>query len=147
VSRSAAAGIKPRNWPPQFCFLVCGLRAAGFQYGAKNDEKSNSPGPDGHHLLVVTGIGFEAVGGRLCWCPDCPTAKIVISNSAYAKRMRVTPSINRRLLLGINGGVYDLHILSSDLLSTYIGTDDFANDPRLEESSVVRNITADFPAM
>ena len=63
--------------------------------------------------------------------------------------MRVTPSTNQRLLLGIilHGGVYDLHILSSDLLSTYIGTDDFANDPRLEESSVVRNITADFPAM
>jgi hypothetical protein len=58
----------------------------------------------------------------------------VISNSAYANRMRVTPSTNQRLLLGIilHGGVYDLHILSSDLLSTYIGTDDFANDPRLE---------------
>ena len=73
----------------------------------------------------------------------------MISNSAYAKRMRVTPSINRRLLLGIilHGGVYDLRILSSDLISTYIGTDDFADDPRLEKSSVVRNITADFPAM
>ena len=61
-------------------------------------------------------------------------AKIVISNSADAKRMGVTPSINRRLLLGIilRGGVYDLHILSSNLVSTYIGTDDFANDPRLE---------------
>ena len=42
---------------------------------------------------------------------------IVISNSPYAKRMGVTPYINRRQLLGVilHCGVYDLHNLHSDL--------------------------------
>jgi acetyl esterase len=75
-------------------------------------------------------------------------AAIVVSNSTYAQRIGIASSINRRQLRGVilYCGVYDLHTLSSDLVLTYIGTDD-PNDPRLEESSVVRNVRADFPAM
>ncbi len=74
---------------------------------------------------------------------------IVVSNSPYAKQMGVTPSINRRQLLGVMlySGGYDLHNRSSELVSSYIGPKDFTNDPRLKESSVIRNISADFPAM
>jgi acetyl esterase len=74
---------------------------------------------------------------------------IVISNSPYAKEMGVTPYINRRQLLGVilHSGVYDLHNSDSELVSSYIGSKDFTDNPRLDESSVIRNISADFPAM
>ena len=106
-------------------------------------------------FLSNNAVEFHVDASKLFLAGDSAGAQIaeqlaiVISNSAYAKRMGVTPSINRRQLLGVilHCGVYDLHILSSDLVSTYVGTDDFANDPRLEKSSVVRNMTADFPAM
>ncbi len=72
---------------------------------------------------------------------------IVISNAPYAKQMGVTPSIDRRQLLGaiLFCGVYDLH--NRKAVVSYIGSNDFTNDPRFEESSVIRNISADFPAM
>jgi acetyl esterase len=77
---------------------------------------------------------------------------VVISNSAYADQMGVTPSIDRRQLKGVilHCGLYDLRgggETRASIARTYLGNEDFLNDPRLEEFSVVRNITADFPPM
>ena len=77
---------------------------------------------------------------------------VVISNSPYAKRMGVTPSIDRRQLKGVilHCGLYDLRgggEIRASIARSYLGNADFMNDPRLEEFSVVRNITADFPPM
>ena len=76
----------------------------------------------------------------------------VISNSPYAERVGVTPSVDRRQLKGVilHCGLYDLrgggHLRAVTAWS-YLGNKDFMSDPRLEEFSVVRNITTDFPPM
>jgi acetyl esterase len=74
----------------------------------------------------------------------------VISSSLVAKRIGVVPSIDRGQLHGVilHCGVYD-YLRNNDegIIATaqrYLGTN-LANDPRLEELSLVRNITADFP--
>jgi acetyl esterase len=72
---------------------------------------------------------------------------IVITSASYATRMQVTPTISRSQLLGVilHCGIYDLH--NSEAATQYIGSESLTNDPRLEESSVMHNITSDFPAM
>jgi acetyl esterase len=77
---------------------------------------------------------------------------VVISNSVYANQMGMTPSIDRRQLKGVilHCGLYDLRgggETRASIARTYLGNEDFLNDPRLEEFSVVNNITADFPPM
>jgi acetyl esterase/lipase len=77
---------------------------------------------------------------------------IVLSNPLYAKRMRVTPSIDRRQLRGVilDSGHYELRDSThyeTVIGWSYFGNKDFIYDSRLEEFSVIRNITADFPAM
>jgi len=72
---------------------------------------------------------------------------IVITSASYAITMKMTPTINRGQLLGVilHCGIYDLH--HSEAATLYIGAESSTNDPRLEESSVIYNITSDFPAM
>ena len=76
----------------------------------------------------------------------------VISSASYAKRVGVSPSIDRRQLRGVilHCGLYDLRDggrYRRVLAWSYLGTKDFANDPRFQEFSVAQNITADFPSI
>jgi acetyl esterase len=74
----------------------------------------------------------------------------VISSASYAKRVGVSPSVDRQQLRGmiLHCGLYDLRDGSSYrrvLAWSYFGTKDFASDPRFQEFSVAENITANFP--
>jgi acetyl esterase len=76
----------------------------------------------------------------------------VISNSPYAKRVGVTPSIHPGRLRAVilHCGLYDLRnggVYRRLVGWSYLGTKHFANDPRLEEFSVIPHLTADFPPM
>jgi acetyl esterase/lipase len=83
---------------------------------------------------------------------------IVTSAPPYAKALGVKPSIERTQLRGVilHCGMYDPHSLNFDgplggflrtAVWSYFGVRDFFNDPRLEQFSVVRNVTKDFPPM
>jgi acetyl esterase len=100
--------------------------------------------------------GLHVDASKLFLAGDSAGAQIaaqlaaVISNSPYAKRVGVTPSIDRGRLQGVilHCGLYDLRnggLYRRIVAWSYLGTKDFINDPRLEEFFVIRNITADFP--
>jgi acetyl esterase len=75
----------------------------------------------------------------------------IISDPSYARSVGIAPSIERSQLRGIilYCGVYDAvlgHFFKrSGVLWAYFGTKDFMNDPRLEQFSVARQITNNFP--
>lgn len=75
----------------------------------------------------------------------------VISVASYSKAVGVAPSIGRSQLRGVilYCGVYDAaranFFRKDGVLSKYFGTQDFMNDPRIEQFSVARQITSDFP--
>jgi acetyl esterase/lipase len=82
----------------------------------------------------------------------------VISSPSYAKVMGISPAVEKSQLRGVvlHCGLYDPHHLDFDgafgsFLATagwsYFGFRQFLSDPRLEQFSVVRNVTADFPPM
>jgi acetyl esterase len=74
-----------------------------------------------------------------------------ISSPPYAKRIGAAPSIERQQLRGVilYCGVYDYTRNDDDdvraVAQRYLGNK--ASEPRLEELSVVRHITSDFPPM
>ncbi|MBN9006610.1 MAG: alpha/beta hydrolase [Rhizobiales bacterium] len=75
----------------------------------------------------------------------------VISSPAYAEEVGVKPAIRRAQLLGVvlHCGMYETRLANfsrTGVLWSYFGTQDFENDPRLSQFSVVRHITSDFPA-
>jgi acetyl esterase/lipase len=75
----------------------------------------------------------------------------IISAPSYARSVGIAPSIERSQLRGIilYCGVYDAalgHFFKrAGVLWAYFGTKDFMNDPRLEQFSVARQITNNFP--
>ncbi len=75
----------------------------------------------------------------------------VISVASYSQTVGVSPSIERSQLRGVilYCGVYDAaranFFRKDGVLSKYFGTQDFMNDPRIEQFSVARQMTSDFP--
>jgi acetyl esterase len=75
----------------------------------------------------------------------------IISAPSYAGSVGIAPSIQRPQLRGIilYCGVYDAalghHFKRYGVLWAYFGTKDFMNDPRLQQFSVARQITNNFP--
>jgi acetyl esterase len=75
----------------------------------------------------------------------------VISVPSYAREVGIVPSIERSQLRGVilHSGVYDAELTHNfrkrGVLWAYFGTQDFMNDPRIKQFSVVRCITANFP--
>jgi acetyl esterase len=74
----------------------------------------------------------------------------VISLPSYAREVGIVPSIARSQLLGVilHCGMYEVklaHFRKRGVLWAYFGTQDFMNDPRIEQFSVARSITGDFP--
>jgi acetyl esterase/lipase len=75
----------------------------------------------------------------------------VISVPSYAREVGVVPSIDRSQLRGVilHSGLYDAELTHNfrrrGVLWAYFGTQDFMKDPRIEQFSVVRYITANFP--
>jgi len=109
-------------------------------------------------FLEKIAAGLHVDASKLFLAGDSAGAQIaaqlaaVISNSQYAKQMGVSPSIDRHQLKGVilHCGLYDLRNggeIRARIARSYLGNKDFMNDPRLEEFSVARNITADFPPM
>jgi acetyl esterase len=77
----------------------------------------------------------------------------IISAPSYSQWVGIAPSIERPKLRGIilYCGVYDAaranFFRRNGVLWAYFGTKDFMTDPRLEQFSVARQITNDFPPM
>jgi acetyl esterase len=75
----------------------------------------------------------------------------VISVPSYAREVGIEPSIGRSELRGVilHSGLYDAELTHNfrrrGVLWAYFGTQDFMKDPRIEQFSVVRHITANFP--
>jgi acetyl esterase len=74
----------------------------------------------------------------------------VITLPSYAKQVGVVPSIARSQVRGVilHCGMYEVKLAQfgrRGVLWAYFGTKDFMNDPRIEQFSVARSITADFP--
>jgi acetyl esterase/lipase len=76
----------------------------------------------------------------------------VIGSPSYAKDLHIVPSIERAQLRGVvfHCGVYEARLANysrEGVLWAYFGTTEFSSDPRLEEFSVARHVTRDFPPM
>jgi acetyl esterase/lipase len=79
----------------------------------------------------------------------------IVSLPTYAHQVGITPSIKRSQIRGVilHCGVYGTEglnlngLLTSTMLWSYLGSRNFAQDPRLAQFSVARHVTAEFPAM
>ena len=74
----------------------------------------------------------------------------VISSPAYAAEVGVIPAVRRTQLAGVvlHCGMFETRLADfgrTGVLWSYFGTQDFEDDPRLSQFSVVRHITSDFP--
>jgi acetyl esterase len=73
-----------------------------------------------------------------------------ISVPSYAKDVGITPSISRSQLRGavLHCGTYEVQLANfsrTGVLWAYFGTKDFMKDPRIQQFSVARSITKEFP--
>lgn len=75
----------------------------------------------------------------------------IVSSATYADKVGIKPAIRREQLLGVvlHCGVYETRLAEFSkrgVLWAYFGTQNFKDDPRLSQFSVVRHITSGFPA-
>jgi acetyl esterase len=112
--------------------------------------------------LARNEAGLPVDPGRIVLAGDSAGSGIVaqlanvISVPAYAREVGITPAIPRSHLAGLllNCGVYGVDGINLDgpfggflktVLWAYFGRKDALSDPRLDQFSVARHVTAEFP--
>lgn len=137
-----------------------GFTTVGVNYTLAPEKNYPSPVRQVNEVLAYVGKNTTRLHvdpSKLFLAGDSSGAQIaaqlanVISVPSYAGEVGIVPSIERSQLRGVilHCGIYDAELTHNfrrrGVLWAYFGTQDFMKDPRIEQFSVVRYITANFP--
>ncbi|HET7715808.1 MAG TPA: alpha/beta hydrolase [Bauldia sp.] len=144
-----------------------GFTTVGLNYSLAPEARYPTPVEEANRALAYLKENAQSLHidpERIFLAGDSAGAQIaaqlmnVISSPRYAEEMAITPAIARRALRGVVlfCGPYDPEMLADGGIfggflavvgEAYFGTADFLDDPRMEEFSIVGNITPEVPPL